>query len=236
MVYTIRYISALVLFMVISVAGYSQRSITAGEVISTEVASTLDESNLFYYEKISDEVFARIKGISYGDDCTIPRDELRYLRVLHCNKQGDILVGELICNRAIAEDLIEIFKALYRERYPIERMVLVDEYGADDNRSMAANNSSAFNFRFISGTKRLSNHSWGLAVDINPLYNPYVKSINGRTSVEPIEGEPYVDRQQSHPYIIKEGDLLYREFTSRGFTWGGSWQDRKDYQHFEKKI
>jgi hypothetical protein len=96
---------------------------------------------------------------------------------------------------------------------------------------MAANNTSAFNCRDITGTVgRFSNHSWGRAVDINPLTNPYVKG----DSVLPPTGRAYLDRTQSHPGSILRGSLIVKEFESRGWTWGGTWTDRKDYQHFEK--
>ena len=114
-----------------------------------------------------------------------PRSELRYLRGLHRNLAGETLLGELVCNEAISGDLLEIFRALYDAAYPIERMVLIDEYDAQDGPSIRANNSSAFNFRFIAGTGVLSNHSRGMAVDINPLYTPYVKTNGGRTVVAP---------------------------------------------------
>ena len=146
-----------------------------------------------------------------------------------------MLQGELICHKTIADDLLAIFRELYQAKYPIERMVLVDEYDADDEASMRANNSSAFNFRYISGTKTLSRHSRGMAIDINPLYNPYVRHRGGRTLVEPANAQAYVDRTKDFPYKIVKGDLCYRLFKKYGFTWGGDWKNSKDYQHFEKR-
>lgn len=191
--------------------------------------------NSFSQQEITDTLFARIKGKSYKDNCTIPLSELRYLQVLHYNKEGEVLKGELICHQSISEDLLTIFRELYKAKYPIERMVLVDEYDADDEASMKVNNSSAFNFRYISGTKSLSRHSRGMAIDINPLYNPYVRQCNGRTIVEPANAKPYVDRTKDFPYKIVKGDLCYRLFKKYGFTWGGDWRTSKDYQHFEKR-
>lgn len=128
----------------------------------------------------------------------------------------------MICNKAVCNDLIAIFRTLYQAEYPIERMVLIDEYDADDERSMQANNSSAFNFRFVSGTRKLSSHSLGMAVDINPLYNPYVKKgKSGKTTVYPQNAMPYVDRTKTFPFKIDKNDLCYKEFIKRGFTWGG---------------
>jgi hypothetical protein len=192
-------------------------------------------SSAFQSVEISDEVFARIEGKSFKKECTTPRKDLRYLRVLHYNKVGEELVGELICHKDIAEDLLDIFRKLHEARYPIERMVLVDEYGADDEASMRANNSSAFNFRFISGTRSLSRHSRGMSIDINPLYNPYVRHRGGRTLVSPENGKAYTDRTKAFPYKIERDDLCVRLFKEHGFTWGGDWKNSKDYQHFEKR-
>ena len=98
---------------------------------------------------------------------------------------------------------------------------------------MADNNSSSFNFRFVSYTTTVSKHGLGLAVDINTLYNPYVKTVNGRLSIEPANAGPYVDRTKDFPYKIDENDLCYQLFTEKGFFWGGHWNNSKDYQHFE---
>jgi hypothetical protein len=114
-------------------------------------------------------------------------------------------------------------------------MVLVDAYDANDITSMEADNSSAFNYRVIDRTTRLSNHSYGLAIDINPFYNPYVRKIDGKTLVLPEGAEEYADRDKECPYYIKQGDACYLAFTKRGFTWGGDWKNQKDYQHFEKR-
>ncbi len=189
---------------------------------------------------ITDEVFARMWGKSFKQDCTTPREELRYLRVLHKDIDGNVKQGEMVCHQSIAQDLIEIFQALYEANYPIERMELVDEYDADDEQTMSANNSSAFNFRFISYTNIPSHHGLGVAVDINPRYNPYVKMVKGEKkewlSIEPANGADYVDRSRSFPYKIEPDDLCCRVFKEHGFTWGGDWTDSKDYQHFEKVI
>ena len=188
----------------------------------------------FCQQEITDSIFARIEGKSFKENCTTPRRDLRYLKVLHYNKEGEELEGELICHKDIADDLLAIFRELHRAKYPIERMVLIDEYDADDEASMRANNTSAFNFRPASGMRRLSKHSTGMAIDINPLYNPLVKHREGRTRVYPSTATPYIDRTQDFPYKIVKGDLCYRLFKQHGFSWGGDWRRSKDYQHFEK--
>ena len=187
----------------------------------------------FYMTPITDEIFARIQGKSFKDDCTLPREDLRYLHVLHVDLNGETHEGEMIVNVHIAEDILDIFKQLYDAKYPIEKIRLVDEYDADDESSMEDNNSSAFNFRFISHTTRVSKHGLGLAVDINTLYNPYTKVVDGERIVEPVTGEPYLDREADFPYKIGHEGLCYQLFTEHGFEWGGDWEDRKDYQHFE---
>ena len=153
--------------------------------------------------------------------------------MLHVDLDGVTREGEMIVNYHIAEVVLEILKALYEAKYPIEKIRLVDEYDADDETSMRDNNSSSFNFRFISHTTRVSKHGLGLAVDINTLYNPYTKTVDGERIVEPITGEPYLDREVDFPYKIDHEDLCFRLFTEHGFEWGGGWTDRKDYQHFD---
>lgn len=206
----------------------------AGTPVSPQSIERFGLDNCFGSREIDDALFARIEGKSFRDDCTLPRSELRCLRVLHYTPGGEIMLGEMICNRAIAGDLLEIFRTLYDARYPIGRMVLIDEYDADDERSMTDNNSSSFNFRFIAGTRRISKHGKGMAVDINPLYNPCVQARTGQTVVEPAAGVPYVDRTKDFPCKIDENDLCYKEFIRHGFAWGGHWKSLKDYQHFEK--
>lgn len=197
----------------------------------------------FAISEISDSLFMLMKGKSYAADCTTPRSELRYLTVLHYDEEGKVQKGELVCNKAIANDLIEIFQELYRQHYVISRMRLIDEYDADDQRSMTDNNTSCFNFRFISGTTRVSKHGKGMAIDINPLYNPYVRVRNGKTIVEPLAGQAYATgrdskkrqgRLKGSTQMIDSNDLCYRLFIQHGFQWGGAWRSSKDYQHFEK--
>lgn len=187
----------------------------------------------FSYSPIPDAIFEIMKGKSFKTDCTIPREELSYLRVRYVDLQGKTQDGEMVVNRRIAETVLSIFQELYAAKYPIEKIRLVDHYDADDERSMTDNNSSSFNFRFISHTTKVSKHGMGAAIDINPLYNPYVKPIDGRLLIEPAAGAPYVDRSRDFPMKIDEDDLAFRLFTRYGFEWGGSWEDRKDYQHFE---
>lgn len=207
----------------------------AGERVSLAAVARYGLDSCFVAERLSDQVFARMRGKSYKAECTVPRGKLRYLKVLHYNAEGEIRLGELVCHASIAPDLVSIFRSLYEARYPIERMLLVDCYDADDDSSMRDNNTSCFNFRRVSGSDRLSIHSLGCAVDINPRYNPCVRRrTRGGTLVQPAEGKPYADRTAEFPYKICRGDLCHRLFLAHGFTWGGGWTHVKDYQHFEK--
>ena len=191
------------------------------------------QDNDFYIKEINEEIFKRIKGKSFKDNCTLPREDLRYIHILHVDINGQKHEGEMICNKHISETLIKIFRKLYEEKYPIEKMVLIDEYDADDETAMEDNDSSCFNFRFIAYTKKISKHGLGLAVDINTLYNPYIKVVDGKTIIQPKTAEKYIDRNKNFDYKIEINDLCYKLFIENGFQWGGDWEDRKDYQHFD---
>ena len=191
----------------------------------------------FYYEPLSEEIKARITGISYPETgCTVPYEDLAYVGLLYMDFNGEEQTGELICNKAIAQDMVEIFYELYRNDYRIERIRLIDEYNGDDTLSMLDNNTSCFNYRVVDGTTTLSKHALGCAIDINPFYNPYIvfnKNGSGETYISPKGSEIYADRSRNFPYKIDENDLCYKLFTEHGFTWGGNWNSTKDYQHFQ---
>ncbi len=194
----------------------------------------------FFYEPISAEIEARIRGISYpadDSDIEVSLSDLSYVGVLYNDFDGNVAQGELICNNSIALDLVEIFEELYRNGYQFERIELIDEYGGDDTLSMENNNTSCFNYRIVDGSNHLSKHAYGLAIDINPFYNPYVvfnKDGSGETYISPKGSEVYADRSKDFPYKIDENDLCYKLFIAHGFTWGGNWNSSKDYQHFQK--
>lgn len=212
------------------------RLLEAGTVVETSTFSTEKLSACFYFEEVPDAVFLRMQGNSYSEDCTVALSQLRYVRVLHYGFDGEVHIGELVVNQAIAEDICDIFRELFDAQYPIEKMVLIDTYGGDDDASMADNNTSSFNFRVVEGTTSLSKHAYGLAVDLNPLYNPYIPVRDGVLVVRPENAKEYVDREAECEYYIRHGDLCYEAFVSRGFTWGGDWVAGKDYQHFSKAV
>ena len=185
---------------------------------------------------IEGEVLDRITGVSYKPGSSLPLEQLRYLHIPHYpDIHGDVVLGEMICNVAIADDLLEIFRSLFGHHYPIGSMRLIDDFGGDDDASMRANNTSCFNDRTKSWSRtEKSPHALGLAVDINPFYNPLVRVRGGVVRVFPAESRAFADRSQVFDYKISKSDLCYREFVARGFRWGGSWASSQDYQHFER--
>lgn len=210
-------------------------SIIDGKLYSSYYSSYKTEC-FFYSIELSKEIKKRITGISFKENDIISYDDLRYIRVLHYGFDSEIHIGELIVNKEISNYIVDIFHELFEEKYPIEKMVLIDDYNGDDEQSMKDNNTSAFNYRPVTGSSFLSKHSMGLAIDINPLYNPYVKEKSGTTTILPKDGKPYADRSQENKYFIKKDDTCYQAFVSRGFTWGGNWNSLKDYQHFEISL
>ncbi len=210
--------------------------VAPGNIISEEMVTFIGADKMFWQKPIDDEIFARIYGKSYKEDCIIPREDLRYMQMLHYDLEGNIHVGEMISNKKISETLLRIFRQLYDAHYPIEKMVLVDEYDADDEASSSDNNTSCFNFRRVAMSSSLSRHARGLAVNINPLYNPYIISgynTGGEIVCTPAAGKAYLDRTQDFPYKIDEDDLCTKLFKEAGFTWGGDWQYTPDYMHFD---
>lgn len=208
---------------------------TPGTVVHAEEISRRPIGEWFRIAKIPDDVFRKMQGRSYRKGCPVPREDLRYLTVLHYGADGRVRRGEMIVHRSVAGDVLDVLRELFEDVYPIERMTLIDAYDGDDERSMAANNSSAFNCRFVTGSKTLSKHAEGRAVDLNPLYNPYVRRRGGTLHVEPEAGRPFADRSGIFPFRIDSDDLAVKLFKARGWTWGGDWRSLKDYQHFEKR-
>lgn len=185
---------------------------------------------------LSDALFQRMRGLSFpaSGDCRISRSDLRHLHVKYVDYEGRTCDGEIVCNKAIADDLLYIFRRLYEARYPIASIRLIDDFGADDERSMRANNTSCFCYRAVNGSASLSRHALGMAIDLNPFENPCVRKRGGRIIVQPATAAKHVKRSRTVPHQIDRDDLAYKLFTERGFRWGGDWRSVKDYQHFEK--
>ena len=198
---------------------------------------TYSKDERFFYVTLTEELKERITGISYpapGQSCRVPYEDLRYVRLMYVNFENEEQEGELMVHRLVADDVLDIFYTLYTQRYPLACVRLVDDYGevADDNLSMADNNTSSFCYRQVTGSRKLSWHSFGAAIDINPVQNPY---INGKR-VSPPEGREYLNRKDKRPDMIDHSDLCYKTFKAHGWKWGGDFSGDKDYQHFYKEL
>lgn len=169
----------------------------------------------------------RMRGVSWREGCPVPLAELRYLTVTHHDMDGGVQTGELVVRASVVDDVLTAFERLYELEFPITQMRLVDDFGADDDASMRADNTSAFNCRTVAGTDRWSNHAYGEAIDINPLRNPYVRGDR----VDPPEGAPYADRDDHRPGMLHAGSPEVAAFTDLGWDWGGAWSSGQDYQH-----
>jgi hypothetical protein len=171
-------------------------------------------------------------GASWYPGCPIDPRQLRRIDVQYLGFDGQTHRGDLIVNENLAADVIAIFEQLLQLRYPIAKIRTVDAYpGADDELSMEDNNTSAYNCRDIPDTGRWSQHAYGRAVDLNPLFNP---EIDRTGAFQPKNAAPYLDRNRTDPGILHAGDPVVRLFTDRGWRWGGDWRTPKDYQHFER--
>lgn len=198
---------------------------TAPATTTTPVVTT--EASPVFQSSIS-PVDASDLPSSWREGCPLEVEGLRAVDVSHIGYDGEVHIGRLIVAGEVAEDVVEIMSRLFEAGFPIERIEPVDVYEGDDDLSMAANNTSAFNCRPVTGGSSWSEHSYGTAIDMNPLVNPYV--VGG--TVLPPEGAAYADRSLDAPGMIHDGDVVVEAFAAHGWTWGGTWSSPKDYQHF----
>jgi hypothetical protein len=167
---------------------------------------------------------------SWHSGCPVAPSALRRVSLSYWGFDGQVHTGMLVVNSTAARDLVVVFRRLYRARFPIRRMRPIEAYGGSDERSLAADNTSAFNCRYVvgPGPRRWSTHAYGLAIDVNPVENPYIE--NGR--VHPRAGRAYRDRTKLRPGMAVTGGALVRAFAAVGWQWGGRWRGTPDYQHF----
>ena len=167
---------------------------------------------------------------SWHRGCPVGPAQLRRLRVSYWGFDGRAHTGTLIVHRSTVPGLTKVFRRLYLAEFPIRRMRSVDAYRGSDDRSMAADNTSAFNCRLAvtTGPASWSVHAYGEAIDVNPVENPYVTG----SRVRPPAGRAYLDRSRFRPGMAVRGGLLVRAFASVGWQWGGRWTGSPDYQHF----
>ena len=220
--------------------------VNPGEIIDDALIDPFDIGKYFTSSMIveGDEIFNRIIDRSFRYNDNISLSDLRYIKLLHRNYGGQTQVGELIVNAAIEADVIDIFMQFYMNGYQINSMHLIDDFWAGDGESsdyasIDVNNTSAFCYRTVTGSSNLSNHAYGLAIDLNPLENPYVRiGDDGYGTSAHANAQAYNNNRSSAemPHVIDHEDLAYQLFSQHGFTWGGDWSNPKDYQHFQKEF
>jgi hypothetical protein len=200
---------------------------------STNAEAEADPAFSATVRVVDEETRASMIGVSWKPGCPVPIDDLRIIEMNHWGFDGEVHEsGQLMVHRLVADDVVTAFGKLFAERFPIRRMQLIEAYGGSDDASMADDNTSAFNCRPITGTTdRFSIHSYGQAIDINTVENPYVRG----TTVLPPAGREYLDREDVRPGMITKNDAVEKAFRDAKFFWGGDFNSLKDYQHFETK-
>lgn len=164
---------------------------------------------------------------SWRPGCPVGPEKLRTVTVSFVDFAGAPSTGRLVVHADVANAVVAVFSQLYAQRFPIARMEPVEAFGGSDDASMDADNTSAFNCRRTTGGTGFSEHSYGTAIDLNPVENPYVKG----TTVLPAAGRAFVERRPDRGVVLA-GDPVVRAFADHGFSWGGDWSSLKDYQHF----
>ena len=167
---------------------------------------------------------------SYRPGCPVGPARLRSLRVRYFGFDNRAHVGVLIVNASVTRAVVMVFRELYAARFPIRRMEPVEAFRGSDDRSMAADNTSAFNCRYAvaPGAKHWSVHAYGEAIDVNTVENPYVEG----GLVRPAAGRRFLDRENVRPGMAVPNGVLVKVFLSVGWKWGGRWTSSPDYQHF----
>jgi len=179
------------------------------------------------------QVQKQMRLYTWRPGCPVPLSSLSYIKMTYYGFDHRAHQGILIVNRALAPQVVSIFKTLYQHHFEIDKMIPMYKFHGDDELAMEHDNSSSFNCRAITGHPGIySQHSYGRAIDINTEINPYVKG----NLVLPPSGRKYLNRCQNYPGIIQKDKIVYNTFIADHWVWGGSWYDVHDYQHFEKRA
>lgn len=176
---------------------------------------------------LDDELAQAMTGVSWRPGCPVGLEALAVLSVPHWTPESGLSRGQLVVAAEVADEVLSVFRELYGARFPITRMEPVHVFGGSDDASMAADNTSAFNCRPVTGGSSYSRHSYGTAIDLNPLRNPYVRGER----VLPPEGREWLERD-ARPGVITADGVAVAAFARIGWKWGGAWRSSKDYQHF----
>jgi hypothetical protein len=169
----------------------------------------------------------------WTSECPVPMESLKFLNLTHYDFENKLLSGQMIVHEKVAKNVISIFEELLKIKFPIKKISLIDNYNGDDQLSMSDNNSSCFNYRKIANSKVISMHSYGLAIDINPVQNPYIfdSKVENKLEIWPDEGKLYLNRTNQRAGMVEPIVTLFAYY---GFSvWGGSWNEPLDYHHFQ---
>jgi len=203
-------------------------------IISMTAVYAEYQSNI---SKITPEIKKRmVQGNSWRKGCPVALKDLRYLRMKHRDFRGSEVMGELIVHKDVAHEMTVIFEALYNDRYPIKKMRLVSDYKGSDWQSIESGNTSAFNCRAATGSKKWSKHSYGKAIDINPIENPYISRKGYISHKASLKYKKRVHKNSTYAdkAVLLKNDKAVEIFKKYGWKWGGDWSGVKDYQHFSK--
>jgi len=179
----------------------------------------------------------RMVGRSWHKGCPVPLNDLRYLQISHIDFHGRTKQGEMVVHKEVAAEVVHLFEELYEAGYPVRQMRLVSDFGGSDWQSIEADNTSAFNCRHATGSKKWSRHSYGKAIDLNPIENPYISRSGRIAHKASMKYRKRVRQKNMHPSnraILLKDDAVVRLFKAYGWKWGGDWHGVKDYQHFSK--
>jgi len=201
-------------------------------IMRSEDEDYLDSSQGFSILEITEELKEKMINVSWKEGCPVALKDLRYVQVLFKGFDNNVHIGGLIVHEKVSEEIMVLFQSFYDSDFKIEKVRPIYHYGANDDLSMEDNNTSAFNYRVVEGSSNLSKHSYGIALDINPIQNPFVRGDH----VSPEAGKAFTDRSMSEVGMIIEGDPCHKGFKDNNWTWGGDWNTMKDYQHFQKNI
>ena len=179
---------------------------------------------------LPEELRSAMSGTTWTHECPVNLNDLRLLEASFWDYTGTVKTGRLVVAASAADTFVAVLKTAFAAKFPFERMEPVSVYGGSDDDSMAANNTSVFNCRAVSGGSSWSQHSYGNAIDINPIQNPYVRG----NTVLPPAGSAYLKRDPSVPGLLVQDSPVVREFLAAGWGWGGNWSSLKDYQHFSE--
>lgn len=226
-----RFLICLFIFSLLSCNINKNNSEKNTSVQTTDIAN-IDSSSIFidtFFYEIND-VKIENYDLHYCNRNPKEKVKLSSVKVSYLDLNGKYSTGELIVHTDVSSEVVEIFRDIFNCEFRIEKMIPIFNYECSDDKSMGDNNTSAFNYRTISGSRKLSDHSFGKAIDINPIFNPHVK----KNKILPQEGEQYLDRNKWQHGMIQKQDCVVEAFKSRGWQWGGDWKYSKDYQHFYK--